>query len=316
MNGRKGLWRALGVLAAVALGTGAASAQAAKPVAVVNGEPVRAAEVEAILKHQPPSPTPLTEAQRRQNQKAAVELLVDDLIMKQFLSRQFAGKPGFAPNSPEVNKQFAEFVGSLKQQKQTLAQFLQETGQTEDQVRAEIVTKLQWKAYVTANLREADLQKYYEVNKPFFDKVLVHASHILVRMPADAKPADRQAGRQKLTALRQDILAGKIDFAEAAKKYSDCPSKVNGGDIGFFPRKFHVLEPFAQAAFALPVGQVSDVVETEYGLHLIKVLERSPGEPSTYDKVKEAVQSVCATELWDAILTREHRTAKVQINLP
>src|SRR5439155_5908089 len=121
---------------------------------------------------------------------------------------------------------------------------------------------------------------YYDANKVFFDKVFVRASHILLKIAPNAAPAERQAATAKLQAIRQQILAGKLDFAKAAQQYSDCPSKTNGGDIGPFPYKFAVLEPFARAAFAMKVNDVSDVVATDFGLHLIKVTNRDNGTPS------------------------------------
>ena len=87
-------------------------------------------------------------------------------------------------------------------------------------------------------------------------------------------------------------------------------------DIGLFPRKFVVQETFAAAAFALKVGEVSDVVQTDYGLHLIKVTDRKQGEQSEFNKIKEEVQSICASEMWQAVLAEQRKAAKIEINLP
>src|SRR5262249_50069460 len=161
-----------------------------------------------------------------------------------------------APPAPpaEIAKQLDELKESLTKRKQSFADFLKENGQTEAQLRSEIATRLQWIAFAKARLGDDVIKKYYDDNKTFFDKVAVRPSHILRRAPPTAKADDRQAAQNKLLALRQEIVAGKVDFAEAAKKYSECPSKNNGGDIGFFPYKFVVLEPFAKAAFAMKVG--------------------------------------------------------------
>jgi peptidyl-prolyl cis-trans isomerase C len=316
MTRRQELRRGLAALAAFAVLAGTALGQAAKPMAVVNGQRIYRAEVDAILKRQPPSATPLTAAQQKQMQGVALDFLINDMLMKQFLQRQQVGKAPLGPQSPEVSKQLAEFDAGLKKKNNSLAQFLKETGQTENEVRASIVKELQWEAYVVGHLSDADIKKYYDENKVFFDKVMVRASHILIRVPAHAKPAEREAVRAKLLALRKEIVAGKLDFADAAKKYSECPTCKNGGDLGFFPRKGAVQEPFAKAAYALNKGQVSDVVETDYGLHLIKVVDRMPGEPSTYEKVKEDVRRMCVEEMGQNILIHEHKTATIQINWP
>lgn len=88
----------------------------------------------------------------------------------------------------------------------------------------------------------------------------VKASHILVDTKKEAE------------AVREEILAGK-GFDQAAKEYSKCPSKHQGGDLGYFERGMMVPE-FEKAAFALPVGEISEPVKTEFGWHLIMVTDR------------------------------------------
>jgi peptidyl-prolyl cis-trans isomerase C len=77
-----------------------------------------------------------------------------------------------------------------------------------------------------------------------------------------------------------------------------------------------VEEPFARAAFALKVGEISDVVQTEYGMHLIKVTDRKPGQPSDYAKIKDEVLEFCAGEMRMALVAQQRKTARIEINLP
>ena len=80
--------------------------------------------------------------------------------------------------------------------------------------------------------------------------------------------------------------------------------------------KFQVEEPFARAAFALKVGEVSDIVQTGYGLHLIKVTDRKAnGPPSDFEKIKEEVREACAMEMMNNLVARERQVAKIEINL-
>jgi parvulin-like peptidyl-prolyl isomerase len=122
--------------------------------------------------------------------------------------------------------------------------------------------------------------------------------------------------RAKLADVRAQIVAGKLDFAEAARKFSQCPSASKGGDLGFFPRKWVFEEDFARAAFAVPVGQVSDVVQTEYGLHLIKVTERKAGQPSDYAKIKDSVRDLCMEDLRQQLLAEQRKASRIEILLP
>jgi peptidyl-prolyl cis-trans isomerase C len=283
----------------------------AKPAAVVDGTPISMAEVEAVLKQGGPTATALTDVQRKQLQMEAVGMLIDDLLMERFLRRS---GPRIEP--AEVEKKLAELETSLKQQGKTLADFYKESGQTKEQLVTNIVTMLQWTAYVKQRLTEADIKQYYEANRDFFDRVAVRASHIVLRVAPNASPGEREQARAQLRALRQEILSNKIDFAAAARKYSQCTSAPSGGDIGYFPRKLAVEEAFAKAAFALKVGEVSDVVESDYGLHLIKVTDRKPGQPSDYNKIKDEVRELCTEEMRMAILAQQRKAAHIEINLP
>src|SRR5262249_24901197 len=148
--------------------------------------------------------------------------------------------------------------------------YLTENCMSEAQLRAQVTTALQWREYTKSRITDADVQQYYRENKDFFDGVQVRASHILIRVPLNGTDADVHAARTKLQTIRQDVEAGKMTFADAAKKLSQCPSAPEGGDIGYFPRKFFVDEEFAKAAFTpqLQIGDLIGLVRTEFGVHL------------------------------------------------
>jgi len=303
--------------AACAILAGRVSAQVPgltnKPAAVVNGVAISMAEVDALIKQAGPMATAPTEAQRRQMQRDAVNMLIDDLLMQQFLR-----KNGPKVEPAEVDKRLKELDLALEKQtpKKTREDFYKDAGLTEAQLRVNIVTGLQWAGFVKERLTDADLKRYFDESREFFDRVAVRASHIVIRVPPTASENERQSVRAKLQGLRQEILSGKTDFAEAAKKYSQCTSAPNGGDIGYFQRKFIVDEAFAKVAFALKVGDLSDVVETEYGMHLIKVTDRKPGQPSDFETIKELVRETCVNEMRMALLEEQRKTARIEINLP
>ncbi len=314
MSVRKRILAGLASAATVACWTSATLAQTgAKPaniVATVNGSPITMAEVELVLKKAGPKATAPTEAQRKEMQQEALTMLIDDQLMRDFLR-----KKGPTVDLEEVNKQVAELAESLKKEKKTLADYLKEQNQTEAQLRNDINGWLQWNAFVKQQVTEADLKRYYDESKEFFDRVVVRASHIVLRISPEAPAAEREAIKAKLQAWRKDIVEGKVDFAQAAKDHSQCTSAPNGGDIGFFPRKLAVEEPFAKAAFALKVGDISDVVQTDFGYHLIKVTERKTGTPSDFTKIKDEVRELLVEELRVQILAEQRKTAKVEVNL-
>jgi peptidyl-prolyl cis-trans isomerase C len=295
---------------AILVGGGLAHGQAAPGdvAVVVNGEPISMAEVQAVVKAQTPQSMQLTAAQQRQQESEAVEQLIDDLLTRQFM-RQSAPPV----SERDIDEQLAKFKASFKAGHTTYEEQLKNSGMTEAKVRASITFLMQREAYLRAHVTEAAMRRCFDENRDYFNRVSVKASHIMIRVAPNAPDAERQAAREKLLALRQQIVAGQLDFAEAAKKYSQSPSALDGGDIGYFSRKWMLEENFARAAFALKVGDVSDVVQTETGMHLIKVTDRKQDGPNAdYEKSKELVRETAAEELLEALLPQLRKAARIE----
>jgi peptidyl-prolyl cis-trans isomerase C len=145
---------------------------------------------------------------------------------------------------------------------------------------------------MAANLKidDADLHKYYDEHKSEYESV--QGRHILIRFKGSAVPkgdkpelTDEEA-LAKVKALRVRLVAGE-DFATVAKAESDdTGSGKNGGDLGNFTRG-HMVKQFEDAAFSLPIGQVSEPVKTQFGYHLILVQKR---EAKTFDEVRPEIE--------------------------
>jgi parvulin-like peptidyl-prolyl isomerase len=298
------------VLAAGALAQPTAPANGAKQAAVVNGEAITLAEVDAILKSRPIQSMKPTEADYREMQKEALNMIIDERIMQQFLHKHAS-----AATPAQINKKFRELQDALKTQGQTLEEYYQASGQTEAQVRASIVTTLQWNAYLDKNLTEAALHKYYEEYRDSFDQAEVRVSQILLRLKPGLTAADLDLVRNWLRGVRQDILGRKLDFAEAARKYSQDVSASRGGDLGFIARKGAVEETFARAAFALKTNEISDVIQTASGLHLITVTQRKAGSPSEFKTVEPKIRELAGEEIMSSVLAQERQAAQVKITL-
>lgn len=131
---------------------------------------------------------------------------------------------------------------------------------------------------------EEDIQKFYSENPDqFIAPDSVRASHILL-------PAEQQA-----IDIIAEIKAGK-SFEDAAKEYSVCPSKDNGGDLSYFS-KGQMVPEFEAAAFALEVGQMTEVpVKTQFGFHVIKLTDRKESQTIPYDAIKENAESFLLRE--------------------
>lgn len=145
---------------------------------------------------------------------------------------------------------------------------------------------------ITVN--EADLKTYYDNNagrlaaKPEERR----ASHILIAVPKNASPEDKAKAKAKAEELLAQVRKNPDSFAEVAKKNSQDPgSAANGGDLDFFVRDA-MTKPFADAAFALKnKGDISDVVETEYGYHIIKLTDIKADKPKTFEELKPQLEA-------------------------
>lgn len=135
---------------------------------------------------------------------------------------------------------------------------------------------------------EEEVKKYYDENPDqFIAPDAVRASHILV-------PSEEQAKQ-----ITQEIKEGKKTFEQAAKDYSSCPSKDNGGDLNYFHRGQMVPE-FEQAAFNLEPGQMTDEpVKTQFGYHIIKTTDKKSGEKIPYDIVKDSAKHFLTAQKQD-----------------
>ena len=116
----------------------------------------------------------------------------------------------------------------------------------------------------------------------------VRASHILIKTDSKSSDKEKAASYKKIKEIQFKLQQGE-DFAALAKKYSEGPSNVKGGDLGFFKRG-QMVRPFEEAAFVLKPGEVSGIVETRFGYHLIKVFEKNPETISEYPTVKDRLE--------------------------
>jgi len=151
----------------------------------------------------------------------------------------------------------------------------------EPYVEQEIVWKLRDRViHVDTALTDEQLKSMLEKQGTGLQ---VKARHVLLRLPADATPAQRDSVMKLAQDIRKRAVAGE-DFASLAKKYSQEPgADKSGGDLGYFG-KGQMVAPFEQAAFALQPGQISQPVETPFGIHVIKVEDR---RMQSFDELKK-----------------------------
>jgi len=136
---------------------------------------------------------------------------------------------------------------------------------------------------------EDELAEYYELNLDSYrEPEKVRVRHILFRIDPDTSPEEAALVRSRAETVRQLALKGE-DFAKLAQEYSEGPTAKNGGDLGWLARE-QMIEPFAEAAFKLEKDQVSDLVRTDFGLHLIKIEDRRPARTRTLEEAKDEIR--------------------------
>jgi peptidyl-prolyl cis-trans isomerase C len=149
---------------------------------------------------------------------------------------------------------------------------------------------------------DKEIRGFYDGNGERFQAPeRVRASHILVTVNKGESDSIRAEKRQKAQRILGELKGG-ADFAEEARKYSDCPSKEQGGDLGYFERGRMVPE-FEKAAFALRTGQLSGIVETQFGFHIIKVTDHEKAGTVPFDQVKDNIARYLTEEKKQEALT-------------
>ncbi len=215
---------------------------------------------------------------------ATVEQLIADKIVA-----SEAKKQKVTITDDELNKE----VDKLKESyggEEVFNQVLESNNTTLDVLKEDLSNYLTLRKLLESQIEITDeeLKAYFEENKDSLGEAeQVKASHILVEDEALA------------TEIKQKLADG-ADFAELAKEYStDEGSKENGGELGFFARGTMVTE-FEDAAFTLPINQISDPVKSDYGYHIIKVEEKKEAKVANYEDSKASIKETLIEQKMDS----------------
>lgn len=164
--------------------------------------------------------------------------------------------------------------------------------------------------------REDDLKAHFEQHREEFQRAeRVQAQHILVS-PTEKTEEARKEARQKLEEIRERIENGS-DFGDEAAAHSDCPSgKQAAGSLGWFSRGM-MVKPFDEAVFSLQIGELSSIVETEFGFHIIHKTAHEDAEAADFDEVRENIREflrhTARGELLSAHVAELRAKAKIEI---
>ncbi|NBF41107.1 MAG: peptidylprolyl isomerase [Spirochaetes bacterium] len=264
-----------------------------EPVAVVNGSALSnerfndaVARNEMQMRRQSQG-APISETQLNDMKSNILEGMINEELLYQEAQQQ-----GISASESEVEQQIQQYKGQYGEE--GFASALANAGMNEEQLRSEISRSLTiqnlLEEEVTSGIDVTDeeVREFYEENTQMFEESQsVKASHILI----DTRDAETEEAKEEARARAEDLLEqleGGADFAELAREYSEGPSAQNGGSLPQFSRG-EMVPPFEEAAFALEAGEISDVVETRFGFHIIRVEEKSEGGATPYEEVEPQI---------------------------
>jgi len=206
--------------------------------------------------------------------------VVEKMIMDKLILEE-AAQQGIQVAQEEVEeevKNFKEYVGNDEKFEEFLTTQNMSEEKFKEQVKENlIIFKYREKVVGDVKISDQDVRAYYDSNIKEFKADQVKASHILVN-------TEEEAGT-----VLEKVEKGE-DFNKLAEEYSVDPSaKTNKGDLGYFGYG-EMAQPFEEAAFALDVGEVSDIVKTQFGYHIIKVTDKQIVDPTPFEEVKEGIE--------------------------
>jgi len=248
----------------------------------------------------------------------AIKTQIMNQLTKKILLKQFVEKQDVSASSEDIKAEVEKIQFFLQNnpanKDKPLDEILETQGSSVTELEEEVSRALALSKYLENSVTDADKKSYFDANKDAFNGAKVKASHVLIDTRNMRTEAELAEAKKKIDIIKVQIDKG-ADFAEMAKKFSECPSAEKGGDIGFFQRKGSIVEEFAVVAFAMEVGEISEPVKTQFGYHIIKVTEKEPGKEVKYADVADMVDFVYMQLKTESLLKELHDKAEINVTL-
>ncbi|MDD2734689.1 MAG: peptidylprolyl isomerase [Desulfuromonadaceae bacterium] len=286
-------------------------------VARVNGTPINALELRRAKKIMLRGQTLPADQDAAAEKQVVAQLISAELLYQaaekveiKDLDKQIDAKLAQGKERFKDEQEFKNAVKELDMDEKDLREYTR---------RDLLITKFVESTFVAkAVVSEAEIRSFYDTNPDKFkQEEKVRASHILIGVDGNATAEEKKKAREKADKLKKE-LAGGADFAILAKGNSTCPSSQQGGDLGSFG-KGEMVPAFEETAFALKPGEVSDVVETQFGYHIIKLTEKKPAVITEFKDVKAKIEEFLkgkkVNEAIQKYLEETKKTAKIEVLL-
>lgn len=259
-------------------------AQLPDVLARVNGEPVRKTDFDRLVRNMEVGSGPIPAERRDEVLRSALDNLITYTVMTQEARAQ-----NVTVSEGEIDERIKQMRGTASDA--DFKKALEARNMSGEQLRTDARVQLTIEKMMEAQVAnvgtatDTEARGFYDKNPEKFKQgEAVRASHILLRVEADAPDKVRKQARGRIDALLKRARGGE-DFAALAKQHSQDGSAREGGDLGYFERG-QMVPPFSQAAFSLKPGEISDVVTTQFGYHIVKVIDKKSAATVPYEQVK------------------------------
>ena len=239
---------------------------------------------------------------------ASTRQLVNQLLVVEYLKDT---KHGLSED--EVNLQIERLTGELAKTEQSLNEFLRERNQTIEGLRQQIRWQFGWAAYLKHHLTKENMSKFFDKHKQDFDGTQFRIAHIILAVAPDDDERIQKldAASKKASQIKAELKSSEITWKQAVEKYSDSASKGNEGEVGWIERLKPMPEAFSKTVFKMSVGDVSEPIQTRFGVHLVRVLEIKAGE-KRLAQVRKQVEKAATKFVFEWIVKEQATKTEVR----
>lgn len=225
--------------------------------------------------------------------------VLESMIRRELLYQE-SKKAGIRVDPREIDRE----IEDLKKQYLSDAEYRRDLNQrniTEAELRSHVERTLSVQKYIDQSFKnrvevsDGEMITYYENNLPLFRRPhQVRVSHLLIQTDPKEDPSRKREARQKIERIQREIKQGK-EFEKLAREHSDGPTRASGGDLGYI-RMGQLDKELEKVVFNLKIGELSEIVETEYGFHLFKLVDKKPETILAYENVKDGIRQTLLME--------------------
>ena len=275
-------------------------------VAIVNDQLITKRQVDYLFS-QAVGERKLSESQISKTMSVILEKLINQQVVIGFLAK-FEIEAG----ENEIVERIDELEANLATVNKKLEDHLAEIKLSKSDLEFLFKWDIAWNKYIQQKVTDQQLEAYFNRNKRKYDGTRIRVAHIFLKNQT-AAPSDSRVNSEKkrynflmsAKKIHREIDSGETSWDAALKKHSQSPSKDDGGEVGWIQFDGPMPKSFTRAAFELNTGQMSEPIQTPFGIHIIKCVEVEDGKDD-WQKSRDALEADYSKFLFDAIV-KEHR---------